>query len=63
VKTPQFVVFVEDINLDERIEIMKDYYPELEFEAYIEPSLADKIMKKLNPNNKNEDFYIYRTGL
>jgi hypothetical protein len=46
VKTPQFVVFVEDINLDERIEIMKDYYPELEFEAYIEPSLADKIMKE-----------------
>jgi hypothetical protein len=63
VDDPQYVIFVEDIELEKRIEIMKGYYPELEFESYIEPSLADKIMKKLNPNNKNEDFYIYRTNI
>lgn len=60
---PQYVVFVENINLEERVEIMKTYYPELNYEAYIEPSFTDKIMKKLNPHNKNEDFYIYKTGL
>ncbi len=59
----QYVIFVEDLNLEERVEIMKTYYPNLEYEAYIEPSLADKVMKKLNPHNKNEDFYIYKTGL
>ncbi len=63
VETPQYVIFVEDINLEKRVEIMKQYYPQLEYKAYIEPSPADKIMKKLNPHNKNEDFYIYSTGL
>jgi hypothetical protein len=63
VEQPEYIVFVEDINLNKRIEIMKTYYPDLKFEAYISPSLTDRIMKKLNPNNKNEDFYIYKTGL
>jgi hypothetical protein len=58
----KYVVFVEDINLEERVEAMKEYYPNLKFKKYIEPGLVDKIMKKLNPNNKNEDFYIYSTG-
>lgn len=63
VMTPEYILFVENINLDERVDYMKRYFPNLSFEAYIEPSLTDKFMKKINPNNKNEDFYIYKTGL
>lgn len=63
VAPPQYVVFVEDIDLENRVQIMQGIYPSLAFEAYIQPSLTDRIMKKLNPHNKNEDFYIYRTGL
>jgi hypothetical protein len=59
---PQYIVFVEDIDLEKRIEYMKQYFPDLEEEAYIKPSLGDRIMKKLNPVNKNEEFFIYKTN-
>ncbi len=60
---PDYVVFVEDEKLEQRVEQMKNYFPALSFEAYIEPSFIDKVMKKMNPNNRNEDFYIYSTGV
>ncbi len=59
----EYVVFVENINLEERVNRVKEIFPNLEFETYIEPSLADKLLKKMNPENKNEDFYVYKTGL
>ena len=60
---PQYVVFVEPIELERRVEIMKQYYPNLVYEGEVKPSIVDKVMKALNPNNKNEDFYIYKTGI
>lgn len=60
---PQYILFVEDIDLEARIEHMKSYFPNLEYEADIEPSIIDKIMKKLNPVNKNEELFVYKTGL
>lgn len=63
VSTPQYVVFVEPINLEQRIELMKAYYPNLSKEGEVKPSVVDKVMKTLNPNNKNEDFYIYKTNM
>lgn len=60
---PQYVVFIEDIDLDKRIAHMKSYFPDLEFVYEVPPSLLDKVMKKLNPANKNETFYIYKTGI
>ncbi len=59
---PQYIIFVEDIDLENRIEYMRSYFPDLEEEAYIKPSLGDRIMKKLNPVNKNEEFFIYKTN-
>ena len=59
---PDYIIFVEDIDLDARVEYMKKYFPDLEEEAYIEPSLGDRIMKRLNPMNKNEEFFIYKTN-
>ncbi|MGD2034269.1 MAG: glycosyltransferase family 39 protein [Bacteroidales bacterium] len=63
IEWPEYIIFVEDIRLDERVEYMKEnYFPRLEKEAYIEPSPGDRIMKKLNPVNKNEEFFIYKTN-
>ncbi len=63
IEYPDYIVFVEDINLNERVDKMKKIFPNLHFEKYIEPSLSDKVMKWLNPRNRNEDFYIYKTGV
>jgi len=59
---PNYIIFVEDIDLTERVEYMKKYFPDMEDAAYIRPSLGDRIMKRLNPANKNEEFFIYKTN-
>ncbi len=59
---PEYIIFVENIDLADRVEYMKRYFPDLEEAAYIKPSLGDRIMKKLNPANKNEEFFIYKTN-
>lgn len=58
---PQYVIFNEGKNLDARIAKVKEYFPGLSFIKKIEPSNVDRIMKTLNPNNKNEVFYLYKT--
>lgn len=60
---PQYLIFVEDIELEQRVAHMKEYFPDLQFVYEVPPSILDKIMKKLNPANKNETFYIYKTGI
>jgi hypothetical protein len=60
---PQYIIFVGDIDLDKRIIHMKEYFPDLKHEFDVPPSMLDKVMKKLNPANKNESFYIYSTGM
>jgi hypothetical protein len=60
---PQYVIFVEDLDLENRVTHMKNYFPDLQYVYEIPPSILDKVMKKLNPANKNETFYIYKTGI
>jgi hypothetical protein len=62
IEWPDYIIFVEDIDLENRVEHWKQYFPELEAEAYIKPSLGDRVMKRLNPVNKNEEFFIYKTN-
>jgi hypothetical protein len=61
IELPQYIVFVEDIDIDKRLAHMKQYFPGLEHIFDVPPSMLDKVMKKLNPVNKNETFYIYKT--
>lgn len=56
---PQYIIFTEGPNLQARINNVKKYYS-IKFEKRVMPSLVDQIMKKLNPKNKNEVFYIYK---
>lgn len=62
VDNPEYVIFVEDIDLDERVDRVKQTFPNLKFEAHIVPSFVDRIMKKANPVNENEEFFIYRVN-
>lgn len=60
---PQYIIFVGDINLNQRILYMKGYFVDLKHEYDVPPSHLDKLMKWLNPANKNESFYIYSTNI
>jgi len=57
---PDFVLFLEDTNLDKRVTFMSSVFPELEFEVLIQPGFMDKILHWLNPINDNQNIYIYR---
>lgn len=57
---PQYVIFTEGTDLENRIAHFKKYYPDIQFIKKAMPSNVDQIMKALNPNNKNEVFHVYR---
>jgi len=59
-KKPTYVIFWEKTNLEQRIDSVKKYYPNLKYEATIQPSFIDKTLFWLNPLNSNQTTFIYR---
>ena len=57
---PNYVVFMEDDNIEKRVESLKGYIPSLTYETTIEPSSIDKLMFCLNPMNNNQTTYVYK---
>lgn len=57
---PQYVLFIGNTGLDERVTNLKQIFPKLTFEKQAEPGLIDKVLYKLNPVNKNETIFIYK---
>jgi hypothetical protein len=57
---PDYVVFVTEENITQRVERLKKFYPRMKYEATIEPSFIDWLLHRLNPVNQNESSYIYR---
>jgi len=57
---PNYVVFLEDKKLDQRVSRVKKSFPSLEFEAKIEAGWFDSFLHNLNPNNRVEVIYIYK---
>lgn len=57
---PNYIVFIQDKRIDERVAEVKRYFPTLTYEATIEPSFIDALMFKLNPENKNQVSYVYK---
>ncbi|MBN8701510.1 MAG: glycosyltransferase family 39 protein [Bacteroidetes bacterium] len=57
---PNYVLFMEKDNLEERIDSLKKVLPNIAYEATIEPSFIDKLVHWLNPVNKNQTATIYR---
>ena len=59
-RRPNYVVFMQEENIDKRVANLKKYLPTLTYEATIEPSFIDKLVHWLNPVNKNQVSYIYK---
>jgi hypothetical protein len=59
---PYFVLFVSDKNLDKRVENIRKIYPKMNKVAEIKPSFIDHLLFIVNPVNKNETIYIFRTN-
>ncbi|HKK58825.1 MAG TPA: glycosyltransferase family 39 protein [Salinivirga sp.] len=59
-KIPDYVLFVGQKRLDERIQRLKPYIPDLIYQKTIKPGLLDQLLYKLNPkHNVNQSIYIY----
>ncbi len=57
---PNYVVFMQHENIEQRVADLKKYFSTLTYETTIEPSYIDKLMHWLNPVNKNQTTYIYK---
>jgi hypothetical protein len=58
---PSYVLFVGNKRLDERVADLKPLFPKLVFQKQVVSGFIDKVLFKLNPVNKNEDIFIYKT--
>lgn len=57
---PAFVLFYQPKNIEQRINNIKIFLPDLVYDTIIEPGNADRVLHWLNPINANENIYIYR---
>lgn len=58
---PDYVLFLDETNLSQRVERLKVLYPELHIVEVAKPSLLDWILYKMNPVNVNQVVYIGKT--
>ena len=58
--SPRFILFFEDTDLDNRVEKVKELFPEIVFEVEIKPGFVDSILTWMNPVNANQTIFIYR---
>ncbi|MFO7658397.1 MAG: glycosyltransferase family 39 protein [Bacteroidales bacterium] len=59
---PGFVVFVDSVNLDQRVTAISEFLPGLEFLTVIRPDFRDRLLYAVNKVNYNVPVYIYKTG-
>jgi len=59
---PDYIAFVNEKNIDERVEKIKEYYPNIDYTTTINPSYIDLLMKKLTPSNNNQLVFIYKVN-
>jgi hypothetical protein len=62
-KSPQYILFIGEQDLQARLENMKKVFPALKYETTVQPGYVDRIMLKLNPTNQNQPIIIYKTGV
>jgi len=59
---PNYILFYDDTQLEERVANMKKYYPTLTYRTTIESGWFDELLHSLNPKNSLEKIHIYSTG-
>ncbi|MBI4932100.1 MAG: glycosyltransferase family 39 protein [Bacteroidetes bacterium] len=57
---PNYVIFFDEENLDNRIKKFKTCFPNIKYETTAESGFLDKLLFWLNPINRNYDAYIYK---
>jgi hypothetical protein len=57
---PNYVVFMQEDNIDQRVATLKKHFPTLAYEITVYPSYIDRLLHWLNPVNKNQTSYIYK---
>lgn len=56
---PQYALFVNQNDLENRVAEMENYYPEMKQIKVIHPSYIDMLMKKAVPSNNNQLIFVY----
>jgi hypothetical protein len=56
---PNYILFVDDTDLDQRVERLRTHFPTLQKRATIEPGWFDLLLNRINPLNKVERIHIY----
>lgn len=59
---PNYVVFNQPANIGSRIVSLQKLFPDMTYEATIEPGFIDKVMTRLNKRNSNYTSYIFKLG-
>ncbi len=57
---PGFVLFIQEKNLETRVDSVKKHLPDLVFEARFKPGIMDRVIHRINPINANETISLYR---
>jgi hypothetical protein len=57
---PNYVVFNQPDNIEARIRNLKRIFPDIAYEATIQPSFLDNILFKMNKRNQNFTNFIYK---
>jgi hypothetical protein len=55
-----YILLIDEINLDKRVEELQSYFPGMYLEATVVPGAVDRLLHWLNPVNANLTIYIYR---
>lgn len=59
---PNYILFYDDDQLQQRVDKMSEHYPTLAFRTTIESGWFDELLHTLNPKNSLEKIHIYSTG-
>lgn len=57
---PDFFIFEGSKDIQERVDALKQVFPDMTYETTISPGFIDKVLFWLNPINENQNAYIYR---
>lgn len=57
-----YIFFFGQDSLQQRIASFRKYYPDMELEAEIEPSLVDQFLQNINPRNSNSYVEVWKTN-
>lgn len=57
---PQYIAFINEKKLEERVANMKEYYPTITLVKTIYPGYIDMLMRKITPSNNNQLVFIYK---